>query len=206
MAKSSQTRKHKKLQDSGRSNSALQNKVHELIEYIESHYRTEDRIKRTFAAAALTGALGFLDEISEATGVPTEKKIEVLAQIYRAASNKIEELAGAQPDGIPLWEDRSKADWRMSPCRFVKLHYPSYGKGLASSDIKDKKLLRALWNYKTRYGWPENFDLPDKVTALDQLVDQQSSALNLQGLSNEPPHLRRRRERIYRAKRRRLTP
>src|SRR4051812_35299400 len=66
MAKQSQATKSKKLQFSAVDDSILQNKVHQLIEYIENNLRDEGRLRRSFATAALTGALKFLDEISGA--------------------------------------------------------------------------------------------------------------------------------------------
>jgi hypothetical protein len=181
----------------------VRNKVHDLIEYIEKNFREANHKKRNFATAALTGTLRFLDEISQADEIPQQKKIELFTKIYEVANRKIEELVDIRPEP-PLWANRAKADWRMSPCTFVELYYPTYRKGLTTDDIKDKKLLRALQNFKIRYGWPKDFDLPSKSSALDRVIETEGRNIHLRGLSDVPPRVRRERVRIWKAHIRRL--
>src|SRR4051794_15057758 len=101
MGKQSQVKKGKRLKEVDRNSSDLRNKVHDLLEYIESQFVAEDRIKKNFAAAALTGVLKLLDEISEAERVSTKKKVEILAKIYAAASERIEDLTRPEkPDPL----------------------------------------------------------------------------------------------------------
>ena len=79
-----------------------------------------------------------------------------------------------------------------------------YGKSLTTDDIKDRKLLQALQNYKKRYGWPDEFDLPSKTEALDRIVEEQGSEINLRDLADAPPNVRRERARIWKAHTRRI--
>jgi hypothetical protein len=192
----------KQLRANSDGGKVIQNYVHQLISNIESHFQKEGRIRRDFATAALAGALKFLEEISEAE-IPTHKKIELLSKIYEAANKNIEKLATAPFENIPQWADRPKTQWRQSPCDFVKNNYPTYGKGLTSDQIADRKLLQALWNYKSKYGWPDDFDLPGKSVAVNRLLDEIGPNLNLKGLANLPPRIRRDRLRAWQARRQR---
>jgi hypothetical protein len=203
MGKQSQARKGTRPRKIGKNDSIVGNKVHELIAYIESRFSGEHRQERGFAAAALAGALRFLDEISDADGISKQRKIALLTRVYEVANSKIEAFLRETPN-VPLWKDRRRSDWRMSPCTFVERYYPTYGNGLTSDDIKDRNLLKALQNFKARYGWPDGFDLPTKSQALDRLVEAQGSSIDLKGLADVPPRVRRERERAWHARYRRL--
>jgi hypothetical protein len=197
----------KKVQADNRPASVIKNKVHQLIAEIEGQFQKEGRIKRDFATAALAGALRFLEEISETNEIPAPKKIELLAKVYEAANKQIGKIAKAQPNmppNVPQWARRDRSQWRMSPCDFVRLNYPTYGKGLTSHQIEDKKLLQALWNFKSRYGWPDDFDLPGRSAAVDREILKLSPDFDLKGLSDAPPHVRRERQRIWQSRHNRL--
>jgi hypothetical protein len=203
MGKQSQAKKNSELHDVARSDSILQNKVHELIEYIESNFRAGDRIKKSFAAAALTGALKFLDEISGAEGIPDAKKIELLTTVYQAAAKKVEAINTSSAHApLARWADRKNRF--MSPCEFVKTNFPTYGKGLTLADIKEKRLYRALTNWKVRYGWPADFDLPSKSALLDKAVAKLGDTISLAGLDDMPPSVRKAKRQAYGARYRRI--
>ncbi|QCI63948.1 hypothetical protein [Phreatobacter stygius] len=177
------------------------NAVHKLRELVQRAFPQGGRIKPNFAKAALTGSLGIVQEIAQNASLPTKTKIELLSKIYAAANRAVEELAKV-PTDIPLWAERT--EWRMSPCDFVKINFPTYGKGLSSGDIEDKQLTQALLNYKKRYGWPEDFDLPTKAQAMNRVIAEQGPDINLRGLAAEPPAVQRERVRIWKAQTRRL--
>lgn len=199
MVKHSQVKKSKKLQKSDRDNGVLQNKVHELLEYIESQFATENRIKKNFAAAALTGALKLLDEISGAEGVSNKKKVELLTKIYASVSERIDGLTRPQtPTPLAHWDQRS--DRSILPSAFIVANYPTYGRGLTQAAVRraDRALYQALHREKNRQGWPPDFHLPAIKEQNDLLASDPS--INLAGLDELPPSERRERHRVRSAR------
>ena len=181
----------KKLQPQADQAKIIQNKVHQLIESIESYFRDEGRIKKDFATAALTGAIRFIDEISETDGLSTKKKVDALTRIYQAANARIEKLA-VEEDPIPLAYWAKRTDPSISPCDFVIANYPTYGRGLTQAAVRrvDRPLYQALHRVKNRDGWPEGFILPALKDANDVMVSKVRSK-GLKGLDELSPVLRK---------------
>lgn len=150
------------------------------------------------AEVLLSAALQALDDI-ETSNVSNEVKTALLSRIYEAANKNIEKLADASVENVPLWADRDRTK-KISPCDFVKLHYSSYGKGLTTSRIGDVTLRQALWTFKSKHGWPADFDLPGKSEAVDRLLSEVGPHLTLKGLTNLPPRVRRDRQRAWQAR------
>ncbi|MGJ4998740.1 hypothetical protein ACQR0Z_30245 [Bradyrhizobium sp. HKCCYLS3077] len=194
----------KKLRADKQGGKVATNYVHELIEILESHFREEGHARQEFATAAFAGALRFLEEISEAKDIPTYKRIALLAKIYEAANKKIEKLAGEPFENIPLWADRGRNLRKISPCDWVRRHYPTYGKGLTMDQIRDAKLRQALWTYKSKYGWPDDFDLPGKSVTIKRLLEDVGPTDTLAGLDDLPPRSRRDRRRAWQIRYQRL--
>jgi hypothetical protein len=201
MGNKRQVKKSKKLQDNLGDDGILQNKVHQLIEYIENKFSDEGRLKRSFAAAALTGALKFLDEISEAEGITDAKKIELLTTAYQAANARIEGLtASSKVTPLALWAERKKRF--VSPCDFTIQNYATYGRGLNLAQVRqaDPKLYQALMRLKSEHGWPSTFDIPSKSAQMDSLM-QKASDTDLAQRDDLPPAERKRRRQIVNARR-----
>jgi hypothetical protein len=201
MGKKRQVRKSRKLQENLGDDGILQNKVHQLIEYIENKFSDKGRVKRSFATAALTGALKFLDEISEAEGITDAKKIELLTTVYQAANVRIEGLtASSTIMPLALWAERKERF--MSPCDFTIQNYATYGRRLNLAQVRqaDPKLYQALMRLKSESGWPSTFDIPSKSAQMDSLV-QKASDTNLVQRDDLPPAERKRRRQIVNARR-----
>lgn len=195
----------RRLYDPSLSDSLIQNKVHELIAYIETHYKREDDIEKDFANAALTGALGLLDEILGKEEIAPEIKRGLFAQIARAATEKAEKLAPAPHKPKVFWSERGRDRRFMSPCDWVKENWPTYGKGLALSDIRDvdRPLYYALVYYKRQYGWPSDFKLPTKKERNDELLEQLGGRVDMSRLEDLPSDVRRKKRALLSAQHRR---
>jgi hypothetical protein len=201
MGNKRQVRKSKKLQERLGDDGILQNKVHQLIEYIENKFSDEGRLKRNFAAAALTGVLKFLDEISEAEGITDANKIELLTAVYHAADARIEGLtASSKVMPLALWAERKERF--VSPCDFTIQNYATYGRGLNLAQVRqaDPKLYQALMRLKSEHGWPRTFAIPSKSAQMDSLVQEASDA-DLVQRDDLPPSVRKRRRQIVNARR-----
>jgi hypothetical protein len=202
MGNKRQVRKSTKLQQSLGDDGILQNKVHQLIEYIENKFSNEGRLKNSFAAAALTGVLKFLDEISEAEGITDAKKIELLTAVYQAANTRIEGLtASSTVSPLALWAEREKRF--VSPCDFTIQNYASYGRGLNLAQVRkaDPKLYQALMRLKSEHGWPSTFHIPSKSAQIDSLVQKANDNMDLAQRDDLPPSERKRRRQIVNARR-----
>jgi hypothetical protein len=190
----------RKLRGDSDSTATIQNKVHQLIEYIENNLGGEGRIKKSFATAALTGTLRFLDEISKMEGVSAQKKVDVLTQIYQAANSKIEELnaSAAMTPGV-RWAERKQRF--MSPCDFVRANYPMYGRGLNLAQVRkaDRQLYQALMRLKSEHGWPSTFNLPSKSAQIDTILEN-ADTVDVEQRDDLPPAERRRRRQIANAR------
>lgn len=199
MARHAKNKRSVKLREGTSYDTIVTNKVDELLRYLEAVYRHEDNIEQRNAQASL--ALKLIGELSETKSLPREVKVNLLSQIARAASETAERLS-SPPDVRPtaFWAERGKEKRYMSPCDFVKLHWPTYGKGLIFSTIYsvDNPLYRALLYYKSTYGWPDDFDLPTKREHYDRILGKLDEPISLSHLDDLPPAERRRLRRLRR--------
>jgi hypothetical protein len=110
-----------------------------------------------------------------------EGKISTLVKLQTYISTVIHDLAHNAPDSAPqLWRNRPRSS-PETPIDFISRVYGDYiGKGLTQADIRrlDFELYRSLQNWKQRYGWPKEFDLPTK---------QQSNTAMLAGHAHLSP-------------------
>lgn len=191
----------KELPDTAGSTATIQNKVHQLIEYIENNFSKEGRFRKSFADAALTGALRFLDEIASAEGISHRKKIQLLTRIYQAANSRIEGL-NAPPVVAPLAKWAERKERFISPCDFLVTHFPSYGRGLNLAQVRqaDPQLYQALMRLKSERGWPGSFHIPSKSEQMDALVEAAGES-DVAQRDDLPVAERKRRRQIVNARR-----
>ncbi|QCI63950.1 hypothetical protein [Phreatobacter stygius] len=189
----------KKLQPESGASKVEKHPVHEFVARLKKEFEREALIQRDFRNAVLAGSLEFIKQVSEKDDISTKEKIGILAEIYKAAANAFKTLTSEEtPAPKMLWDDRP--NWKYSPCQFVVENYATYKKGLSLNGVRqaDRKLAKALENYKTKHGWPADFDLPTRLDALDQINDP-VEPISLAGLEYLPPHERKELLRRWRA-------
>ncbi|MEP2760964.1 MAG: hypothetical protein ABJP66_18050 [Hyphomicrobiales bacterium] len=179
-------------------------KVHqyhdELIRAFSSQLVTENN--SDFDVFVADPVIDSIENIAALETIEDHRKIAILVKIYNSTVDAIEQIQAVKLSTL-LWRDRPNSTRSDDPCEFVRTYYPSFRKGLTQADIRshDPPLYKALQNRKARKGWPEDFDLPTKSERNDQLLSKISTPLTRKGLSDAPPALRRKVDRLDKAAR-----
>ena len=142
------------------------NHVRELIAQLEQTFtQNDDRVEKAFVEISLSAVRSFITHISEASNLPLIKRLDILRNVQSYAAEREQIITPNVPDKASrLWKNRGTENRKMSPCDFLIKNYNSYGINLTQADIRqlDPQLYSALHNWKTRFGWPDEFFLPTK--------------------------------------------
>lgn len=148
-----------------------------LYSPIDNLKKVSESIKQEFEAASLDHMREILDVISHSGDLKLEERVQLLKTVRQLTTKALHDIMPPIPEIAPaLWKERGKENYHMSPCDFVKKHYPSLGFGLTQAHLGrlDPPLLPALRNWRDKYGWPDNFDLPSENEYNDRLFDEMS--------------------------------
>ena len=167
------------------------NEVHLSFNRLIEEFSSErlEEIKNKFSEITSDPAIDIIEKIAGTDGVPRKDRIAALTRVYEAAARLASELEQPELSKV-FWNERPMSARNADPFQWVKDNYPSYGKGLHQGHIHhhDKSLYRRLHDSKP---WPEDFDLPTRAQANDEILERIGRAPTLREIADAaPPNIR----------------